>query len=420
MLEQAVYARRNHTAILAWIFWLLLSGSAQAADVLRLGLKSEISTLVTAPDGGAWVSVHSAERPRVVRVTPQNALRSLPLKGYDGHGTLGPDGRAWFESGDGILRVDQAGAGDTLPVDGRLYQLATGPDGAVWLSTNPLTRVAPDGSVTRVPVAVPGCEELRPHVLTVASDGALWLATVCGFVRVPPGGTPAVVAKPRRGGFARKLVPDSRGGVWFSADTAPGGGHVDAAGRLTPLKSEDWSGMQDVALAPDGTAWFATGRCSIAAAGADGTLTPRRTPVPVWHLGFDGTGGVWLASAARLLRTTVGAPAGRCDDTPPRARIVPDPSKPVSLATLRRRGGFELTVREPFAVDAVVYDLDADSSIASVDRAVTARRGRTVRLPMSARLLRSLERSPRAPRAGSRSPSGTVKATSGARTTSCA
>src|SRR6476469_8602056 len=49
MLEQAVYARRNHTAILAGVFSLLLCGSAQAADVLRLGLRSTLRQVIPGP-----------------------------------------------------------------------------------------------------------------------------------------------------------------------------------------------------------------------------------------------------------------------------------------------------------------------------------------------------------------------------------
>ena len=176
------------------------------------------------------------------------------------------------------------------------------------------------------------------------------------------------------------------------ADSPPGGGHIEASGRVTLLKSEDPFGMQDVAVAPDGSAWFAGGKCALWRASANGTLTRRPTAIPAWHVGFDPAGGLWLGSFARLQHTTLDAPAGACDDTPPRARVVPDPSKPVSLATLRRQGGFKITVREPFAIEGYVFDSEADETIAGVDRTVSARGGRTVRLAMSARLLRSIAR----------------------------
>ena len=56
MLEKAVYARRNHTSILAAVFSLALSASAHAADVARveLGARVALSGAVTyVPSGRA-------------------------------------------------------------------------------------------------------------------------------------------------------------------------------------------------------------------------------------------------------------------------------------------------------------------------------------------------------------------------------
>ncbi|MDA0171157.1 hypothetical protein OJ998_18780 [Solirubrobacter taibaiensis] len=349
--------------------------------------------MVAGPDGGAWAGVYSYERARIIRVMPQGAIRPTPVE-YLGDGGLGPDGQAWFVEGRGVTRIDAGGVKTAIPVENVPFgQLTTGPDGTAWLTGNEvILRVAPDGTVAPTPLTVPNCPEFRPYVLARASDGAMWFGDLCGLVRLPAGGTPTVVAKPERVLFPRKLVPDPHGGVWFSTDREPGGGHVDAAGRLTLLKSRDPFGMQDVAVAPDGSTWFAGGKCTISRAGADGTLTTQPTAIPAWHVGFDPAGGLWLGSLARLQHTTLDAPAGRCDDTPPSARVVPDPSKPVSLATLRRQGGFKITLREPFAIEGYVFDSDADETIAGVDRAVTARGGRTVRLATSPRLLRRIAR----------------------------
>ena len=394
MLKQAVYARRNHTAILAVVFSLLLCGSAQAADTLRLGLTSTLRQVIPGPDGGAWAGVYSYEHSRIIRVMPQGALRPTPVEYLaGGDGGLGPDNQAWFLEGRGVTRIDAAGTKTAIPLENVPFgQLATGPDGNAWLTGNDvILRVAPDGATSPMPLTVPNCPEFRPFALTRASDGAMWFSDRCGLVRLAPGGTPTVVADSRRV-WARKLVGDQQGGVWFSTDHAPGGGHVAASGRVTPLKSKDPFGMQDVAVAPDGSAWFAGGKCTLSRASADGTLTPQRTAIPAWYVGFDPAGGLWLGSLARLQHTTLDAPAGRCDDTPPSARIVPDPSKPVSLATLRRQGGFKITVREPFAIEGYVIDSEADEAIAGILRAVTARGGRTVRIAMSDRLLRRVAR----------------------------
>src|SRR4051794_7694045 len=57
MLEQAVYAGRNHTSSLAVALTLLASAPAQAADVVRLPLGEQIRELVVAPTGGAWIGI---------------------------------------------------------------------------------------------------------------------------------------------------------------------------------------------------------------------------------------------------------------------------------------------------------------------------------------------------------------------------
>ena len=57
MLEKAVYARRNHTPILAVVILLMCSTSAQAADVLRVGLREEVHGLLAGQDGGAYAQV---------------------------------------------------------------------------------------------------------------------------------------------------------------------------------------------------------------------------------------------------------------------------------------------------------------------------------------------------------------------------
>ena len=296
MLEQAVYARRNHTAILAGVFSLLLCGSAPAADTLRLGLESTLRQVVPGPDGGAWAGVYAYERSRIIRVMPQGALRPTTVE-YFGDGGLGPDGQAWFVDGRGVTRIDAAGAKTAIPLENTPFgQLTAGPDGTAWLTGNEvILRVAPDGTVSPTPLTVPGCPKFRPYVLARASDGAMWFSDLCGLVRLPPGGSPTVVADPRRVSV-RKLVPDQQGGVWFSTDSEPGGGHVAATGRVTLLKSKDPFGMQDVAVAPDGSAWFAAGKCALWRASADGTLTKRSTAIPAWHVGFDPAGGLWLGS----------------------------------------------------------------------------------------------------------------------------
>ncbi|MDA0184445.1 hypothetical protein OJ997_29340 [Solirubrobacter phytolaccae] len=373
-------------ALCTIIFALALAAPAHAADSLRVGIKSSVNAVVPGPDGGAWVAVSAYPTSRVVRIAPDGRLRSTPLDylSLGNGGVFGPDGQAWFLGGTGITRVDAAGSASNIPMD-RVFAsaFATGADGTVWVSGETVRRVAVDGTVTSTPLAVPGCAKFRASAITRAADGAMWLADPqCGFVRVASGAAPVVVANPRLD--ATKLVADLQGGVWFFSYDGPGG-HIDAAGRVTPLERLR---AYDVAVAADGSAYFATGKCFLERVSPAGAMTRVPTAVPSWHVAFDPAGGLWLASAARVQHTTLGAPAGGCDDKPPVVRITPDPSKPVSLATLRRQRGFKLTVREAFAIEGVLIDSDADDSIGRVNKAVSGRRGGTLRLPMSARAIR--------------------------------
>ena len=52
---------------------------------------------------------------------------------------------------------------------------------------------------------------------------------------------------------------------------------------------------------------------------------------------------------------------------------------------------------EPFAIESYMFDSDADETVAGVLTQVAARRGRTVRLPVSNRLLRAMARHKGAP-----------------------
>lgn len=377
-------------ALYTIIFALALAAPADAAD-LRVGLSASIRQLIVGPDGGAWAYVSDLERSRVARITPQGAVRWTRAPSYFA-GTLGPDGQAWILDGRDLLRIDGNGGATRRRVPSLYTAMVTGPDGTAWVVGQETARMAADGTVVPLSLEVPGCADVRPSALALASDGAVWFYEHgCGFVRIPPGGAPAVVANPEHA--AIKLVPDHQGGVWFSHHVAPGGGHVDAGGRVTMLKRASGRfGTWDVAVAPDGGAWYADGRCSLVKASPDGSVRRHPIALPANQVAFDPAGGVWLASATRARHTTLDASPKGCDDTPPTARIEPDPRKPVSLAALRRQGGFKVTVREPFWIEGSLFDGDEDYAFADVYETSTARHGRTVLMPLDEEELRDLAR----------------------------
>src|SRR3954452_23944115 len=115
MLEQAVYAGRNHALSLAVavIATLGVAGPAQATDVARVPLGEAIRTLVVGPDGGAWVAIQRPGGSVIGRIAPGGGLATVTAvaQPLSGDAALGPDGLAWFGTqGDALLRADGAGA----------------------------------------------------------------------------------------------------------------------------------------------------------------------------------------------------------------------------------------------------------------------------------------------------------------------
>ncbi|MBE2315384.1 hypothetical protein DVA67_005315 [Solirubrobacter sp. CPCC 204708] len=374
-------------ALLTAIAFLALAAPAHAQDVLRVGLGDAIGHVLATPDGGAWTGAWVRGGAAVHRVEPDGTARVSSVSGLNGM-ALGPDGLPWVLTGGTIERVDAAGTVTTVS-DTFVDALATGPDGLAWWHTaqHGLQRSTPDGRITSTPFKVPGCRGLRVDALARASDGAMWFLTSrCGMVRLPLGGTPVTIADvPSGRSGEERLVPDAAGGMWLSS-IFESAGHIDARGRVTKLRGAGRT--YDVALAPDGAAWFATGRCHIARANADGTITKTPTALPSWSIEFAPDGGLWLGSSARLQRTTIGAPAHGCDSTAPEIEITPKPAKRVRLAALRRHGGLKVTVREPVRLGIHLADAGEDP-FSSRDTIVQPG---TLRLPISPARLRRLAR----------------------------
>ena len=195
----------------------------------------------------------------------------------------------------------------------------------------------------------------------------MWFSDArCGLVRLAPDGTldgrRQARSAPRPS--SRPTPPAACG----SPPRRPGAGHVAADGRVKMLKRE----------ASDGAG--RRGRARRQRLFATGTLLrsmrasrTERSPGSARRCRRCTSGSTPPAGCglqpARLQHTTLErADAGRCDDTPPGPSIVPDPSKPISLATLRRQRGFKITVREPFAIESYVFDTDADETVAGVRR----------------------------------------------------
>jgi streptogramin lyase len=399
MLEQAVYAGRNHSFSLAAALAIAagIAAPAQAADVARVPLGSALSTLVAGSDGGAWVRIERRNGSAIGRAAPDGSFKITPVDvPLSDNAALGPDGQAWFTAGGNVLRSDAAGRVTRFQFDSRLGDVSvTGADGTLWSAgEDVLARVTPQGTVSEAALSLPKCrEQVQFRDMARASDGAAWIAdSGCSrLIRIAPDGTPAVFAL-RDDEAPYVLAPDAAGGVWFAQVGTPVRiGHADVTGTITRLRPSSKHGaVTDVAVGPDGSAWFAFAACALGRVRPGGTFAFTPTPIPAQRLAFDPAGGLWLASGARLVHAT---PAelqrGTCDDRPPAVRLRPALRGKVSLAQLRR--GLKFDVREPAMVSTTPFYGSDDDGQAQV-KVVRASHGGTVSFHVPAARVRAYER----------------------------
>jgi hypothetical protein len=236
---------------------------------------------------------------------------------------------------------------------------------------------------------LPACEfALLVPAMARAGDGTVWIAdTGCSrLIHLSADGTPTVIDLPDQ--LPKSVAGDAAGGAWFSDRTDAIGGHVDGAGHVTYVRHGDDHGA-GVAVAPDGAAWFALGRCRLARVAPDGSLTLEPSPLPATSIAFDPSGGLWLASETRLVHSSVGAlGTGTCDDTPPQIEL-PRAGR-VSLGALRR--GLRVAVREPAYVTALLSLEHGSRHAVLPQRERQFTRAGSVRLHVGAKQLRRLFR----------------------------
>ena len=378
---------------------LALLGAAPV-DVGRVGLGSSYRTLISSPDGGVWVSVDrtlgalargEAWHDAIARASVDNRYRAERVgRTLSENGALGPDGQAWFIVGSTLYRSDNNGnvTHDELSenVGGAI---ARGPDGTLWSAQDyrqTLSRIDAQRKIASAPRSLPACPDggSRYAELETAADGAVWIlddGTCRRLLRIAPDGSRSVF--PITGeDRVEGLTADRSGGMWFSGYTdAPWIGHVDN-GTFQRWALPGPVPPTGIAVAPDGAAYLASGRCELTRVAPDGTLSFHAAPIPARQLAFDPAGGLWLASSTRLVHAPPPLAGGACDDTPPKLRLSPGLRRTVRLARLRR--GVRITVREPATIVATgdYGEDDHDSHF----RLIHARRGGTYvfRLPRSA------------------------------------
>jgi streptogramin lyase len=146
--------------------------------------------------------------------------------------------------------------------------IAQGPDGSMW-ATDPnlgsLVRIGADGSLTPVVVSKDGGQTQRPGFVVDGGDGNMWftIPDTSQVASVPATGAPTVTKYTVPGHVTpRNIVTGAGGTLWVSLEDRPALARVDeATGHVTivPLRGQvPTSGLNDLALAEDGTLWVTT------------------------------------------------------------------------------------------------------------------------------------------------------------------
>jgi len=200
-------------------------------------------------------------------------------------------GRVWFdehfeEAGEPgetprfpgeIVRMDRSGA--ITPVLFRTGgdDFVSAPDGSVWyLQFRAISRIAPDGTVSRFPM--PQGAEGGPTgtyrttaewSLVIGPDGNVWFGgrrhplddegreagsePIIG--RLTPSGELSEFRLPKGGGFPTRLAVGPDGNIWFTAAEAGSVGYVTPAGQIQEFPLSPYASPNYIAGARDGV-WF--------------------------------------------------------------------------------------------------------------------------------------------------------------------
>jgi streptogramin lyase len=304
------------------------------------------TSVAVAPDGTAWFGALTESGPvlahargaklSLAKLSPRKArwARTAGLR-FDAQGNL------WFAEegpfGSSIVRREPSGAQRKFPLSSRadVNALAVGTEGDVWYvrgwrESPVIGRVAADGTQTRTRLA----QGSRPSSVAVGPEGAAWFTETgpSKVGRMAPGAAPQLFSLPR-GTHPRQIVAGPDGALWFSEEGRHLGhgkvedriGRITTAGEVSEFMIPFGDSTDALAADPRGAIWFTTDTgyfASISTAGAIGphgclsgycgtgindiALAPDGT---LWfsgdHESCEGCGG-----SASLMNENLGTPIG--------------------------------------------------------------------------------------------------------------
>lgn len=317
-----------------------------------------VYTVLGASDGSVWFGTPQGAT-RLGRDGQTRTVRFLsPRSGWPGDlmqprfadvvaMAEGPDGAVWLSTPAGVRVFYADGRQRFLSLDelghGPVTAFAFAPDGAVLMAVNALRTDTGIGSgVLRLTsdrrlewalvIAQSGQEPISVSLfrdLAVGVDGAIWIATEAGAIRLHPDGSYETIgAAPA---FVQRVAPGADGAMWFG--TPRGIARLLPDGAWQTLQDSDGpvgysNRITSLARAPNGDLWV----------GAEQGLTRldgRETwqafisdalPPDITALETDAAGDLWVGTGQGLLRVT--------PDLPERIQLPDSPDWPANARVL--------------------------------------------------------------------------------------
>lgn len=266
--------------------------------------------IAAARDGTVWFTLEAADALGRVR----DGKLERVARGNESIEPLGlavdASGSAWFTDApkQRIGRAAPDGTVASFPLAtpiARLGRLAIAPDGAVWFAEPTLgsvTRLA-GGSLTRFAAAAADPSlpvDAVPFAVAVGPDGTVWatLPNADKLMRIAPDGKVATLEVPTRRGGLADIAVAADGTVYFAQIGA------NKVGRLKDGRFDEFAvptpsaAITGLAVAPDGAAWFTELRGHKLARLHDGAIkefTLPRADARPFGVAVDAQGNVWYA-----------------------------------------------------------------------------------------------------------------------------
>jgi virginiamycin B lyase len=272
------------------------TGELATEELATMPSRASTTTLRFDPQGNLWFAIAGGSgggNRAVGRLAPDGALsefkipKGAPITAL----TIGPEGDVWLtrsgyygkKARAQIDRLTPAGAATQFPLKTGSHpvSITPGPDGALWFTEEGsarIGRITSDGQVRLFPLG----RKVEPHQIVAGADGSLWFSENAqahryGKIsdrigRITTAGTVTQFPVPFGGG-TEALVADPRGVVWF-ATTEGDFSSVSPSGNIGPRGCVGFceDPIESLAIAPDGSLWFAAGHATCLQCGGGSDL----------------------------------------------------------------------------------------------------------------------------------------------------